>query len=492
MRLQPSSNKRTMISKRLISIISVSFALLSYLSCAKPEEKQENFVASLSVSPASLSFDNEGGTAEISVLSNLDWSISADSWISVTPLTGTASATATKITVSIPENLTSDPIAGYITVSNGKNTGKVSVTQRGAVIDGIETITISEFREKKDNASFWYRISGEVISIAGPDMGDLFIADKTAYVYVYGLSPKGGTNIEFPSLGIKPGDKITIVAHKTTYNGIIETNGAYLDSYTKGEYTTGKKTSTAPDWMELPALEHGGINYFLQHFMVDGSRNYSVNFDPQNRLAKWVAYPLCNGNIGSGKRSDAYAYDPLVPISEQATLYKKSYQIGNGAQFVRGHMVPSADRLNFRANVDVFLATNIMPQNSDLNAGVWEVLEKRIRNNWVKNSDTLYVVVGTDISRSETYVLDTDGKQITVPNSIYKAILSYSAKDGYRGVGFYFENSSVSAGLELEKSAISIDELEKKTGVDFFVNLPDDLETQVESKNPQSDSFWWR
>ena len=43
---------------------------------------------------------------------------------------------------------------------------------------------------------------------------------------------------------------------------------------------------------------------------------------------------------------------------------------------------------------------------------------------------------------------------------------------------------------ELKASALSIDELEEKTGIDFFCNLPDDLENTVESSMNLDDWAW--
>lgn len=36
---------------------------------------------------------------------------------------------------------------------------------------------------------------------------------------------------------------------------------------------------------------------------------------------------------------------------------------------------------------------------------------------------------------------------------------------------------------------MSIDDLEEKTGMDFFCNLPDNIEKEVESKNSYSQLF---
>lgn len=43
---------------------------------------------------------------------------------------------------------------------------------------------------------------------------------------------------------------------------------------------------------------------------------------------------------------------------------------------------------------------------------------------------------------------------------------------------------------ELKDCALSIDELEEKTGLDFFCNLPDVIEEEVESAYNENDWAW--
>ena len=49
----------------------------------------------------------------------------------------------------------------------------------------------------------------------------------------------------------------------------------------------------------------------------------------------------------------------------------------------------------------------------------------------------------------------------------------------YNAMGFWIEHKP-SNDKRLAKYAVSIKELEKKTGIDFFCNLPDDIENVVE------------
>ena len=162
--------------------------------------------------------------------------------------------------------------------------------------------------------------------------------------------------------------------------------------------------------------------------------------------------------------------------------------------------MPSASR-GGRSQLDAFLSTNIMPQSSSINDGIWSSLEARERG-WAMNCDSLYVVVGTDCSQSKYQVEDNaePAKKITVPNGIYRAVLAYDKEKGsYIGIAAYFENKK-NAYTDFTKTLpetmlMSIDKLEEKGGIDFFVNLPsvvgESEANAIEAADPASESFWW-
>ena len=73
---------------------------------------------------------------------------------------------------------------------------------------------------------------------------------------------------------------------------------------------------------------------------------------------------------------------------------------------------------------------------------------------------------------------------LIVPKYFYIAILS--VKNGvYRALGIWSPHATGS-----KTEYISIDELEKRTGIDFFCNLPDDIEAKVEAE--WDPAYWGR
>ena len=255
---------------------------------------------------------------------------------------------------------------------------------------------------------------------------------------------------------------------------------------------------TRKGWMELPETRpDDGLNIFW-HNMTVGSytgRNYSFYWDYTKLVSHWVAYPLNNGLRASGSRSDAWGLDPLLPASRQPVV-TSTFRGG----WARGHQLPSADRLSYNANVQTFYGTNMTPQNYNFNGEIWARLEERVRG-WAGRSDTLYVVTGCVVDGKVSYTTDIEGKQVAIPNAYYKAVLSYSKSasenGGYRGCAVYLEhthNPSETVARN-HSSVMSIKELEAKTGVNFFVNLPaaigDAAAAAVEAENPNSVNWWW-
>ena len=195
--------------------------------------------------------------------------------------------------------------------------------------------------------------------------------------------------------------------------------------------------------------------------------------------------------MSSVKRHDDFKADPEVAVSSQLADY-------SGSGFSRGHLCPSADRLcSTEQNKQTFFLTNMQPQYQSHNGGLWSRLETQVRdyatddNYTDTHCDTLYIVKAATITDKVT-INDTqvDGvygtkcnNRLLVPKYFYMALLHYNKElDAYQAIAFWTEHLSTTQSVaNLGDYAISIDELEKRTGIDFFCNLPDDIEDYVES-----------
>lgn len=247
-------------------------------------------------------------------------------------------------------------------------------------------------------------------------------------------------------------------------------------------------------WMELPALDNPALGYYTHSFQMGGKtyRNYSFGWSQKDRVALWVAYPLCKlYTNGSAGRTNAWALDPLLGEDSAAPFG------GYCGDYARGHQLPSADRqCCYDANAQTFYGTNMTPQLNAHNEGIWSDLEAKVRN-IAGGSDTTYVVTGVIVSSASKIEKDSYDNDVSVPDAYFKAVLKYSKASTlgqWNAAAFYLEHKAYSEALGKSHS-MSIDELEEITGIDFFVNLPAkigaDQAAKLEAADPARSSVWW-
>lgn len=202
-----------------------------------------------------------------------------------------------------------------------------------------------------------------------------------------------------------------------------------------------------------------------------------VSFNAGMHIPNWVAWELTAAETdGPVKRENKFYNDP--DVEGCAETYDYSYSGYN-----RGHMAPAADmKWSREAMHGSFSLANICPQVNSLNTGTWRNLEDKCRQ-WAQADSAIIIVCGpilTDCIRE--YIGDT---RVAVPKRFFKVILSPYAKPA-RGIGFIMPNDKAPGGIQA--TAVSIDEVERITGHDFFSALPDDIEAEVES---QCDFHYW-
>lgn len=84
----------------------------------------------LSVLTSSLSFESSNTSQDVTISSNVDWTIQDDaSWITISPIYGSDNGT---ITITVDENTTGSSRAGSVTVSDGILSETIAISQSGA------------------------------------------------------------------------------------------------------------------------------------------------------------------------------------------------------------------------------------------------------------------------------------------------------------------------------------------------------------------------
>ncbi len=231
-------------------------------------------------------------------------------------------------------------------------------------------------------------------------------------------------------------------------------------------------------YLEIPKMNSlSNDEVFIQHFMPDASdsRNYAMLYDKKLKMAYWVAYPLYSSILGSGNRTEAWGYDPQVSTAFQP--YLKNAGTGfTSMGYDRGHQLPSADRnLTIAQNKTTFYYTNMTPQVSSLNQGVWRLLEEKVRN-WSTQCDTLYIVTGamptTSANNTVNFAQDNLGENVAVPKFYFKAVAMKKGSEYYT-IAYKMDNVAPPSNSKYDNYRLTVSDLEKATGFTFFPDLND-------------------
>ena len=110
----------------------------------------------------------------------------------------------------------------------------------------------------------------------------------------------------------------------------------------------------------------------------------------------------------------------------------------------------------------------------------------------IAKSEEIYIVTGVAFAkegetRSITYTTAKDDtKSVPVPNYFYKVAMKVTKSSSgtvtaASTIGFWFEHKTYSDSYT--NYAVSVDQIEAWTGFDFFVNLPDSIETSAEANS---------
>ena len=199
---------------------------------------------------------------------------------------------------------------------------------------------------------------------------------------------------------------------------------------------------------------------------------FSLVYSEQHEQARWVAYVLKPDMInGDEERSNSFKEDPKIKTkSANDNDYK-------GSGYDRGHLAPAADMcFSQQAMQESFYYSNMSPQLPAFNRGIWKKLESEFRE-YAKYLQKIYVVTGP-ILKAGLSEIGANG--VDIPEEYYKAAL-FVSDSCVQAIAFILPNKKIS-DASVYSYYMSIDDLEKKTGLNFYYNLPFFIENKVEKK----------
>jgi endonuclease G len=218
-------------------------------------------------------------------------------------------------------------------------------------------------------------------------------------------------------------------------------------------------TSQVPEDI-LPASTTGDV---VRHIY------FTLSYDEDHEQAEWVAYELTRERLNTNwaERPNTFRPDPDVR-TESAT--PRDY---SGSGYDKGHLCAAADMaFNDTAIDETFLMSNMSPQVPAFNGGVWRELEECTRD-WARKFQHVYVATGPVLT--QTPLGSIGFSKVTVPGAYYKVLY---APEQHKAIAFVMPNAlSTKPVMDF---AVSIDEVEKLTGLDFFPSLLRGLDEEIE------------
>lgn len=190
----------------------------------------------------------------------------------------------------------------------------------------------------------------------------------------------------------------------------------------------------------------------------------------------WAAYRVRDvASVDSPPRPEAFAPDLRTVARIDPAVY-------SGSDYDRGHLAPNyaiATRYGRQAQEETFQMSNIIPQRHALNAGAWKQLEQRIATSYPGRFGEVWVIAGPVFGPNPARLR----RRVAVPEACYMIMLDES--DGrVRAQAFVFPQDTP-ASAEPDRYLVSIDEVERRTGLDFLSELPDEVESALEGKTAE-------
>lgn len=225
---------------------------------------------------------------------------------------------------------------------------------------------------------------------------------------------------------------------------------------------------------------------------------YSVSYNKDTRCPNWVAWHLTKDHAdGPYPRKGVPYYDDEgkvigVGFVTSETCGRGGYLFDREAEspapsvrdipnnrygMSHGHLCPAGDNKWSKAAINQsFLMTNMCPQDEKLNQGDWRILEERCRK-WAQHYGDIYIVAGPLFYNGEQRTIGENN--ISVPDAFFKVVLCLN--DTPKALGFIYPNTG--EHHQMHEYVYSVDEVEVEAGMNFFANLPDEIEDEVEKES---------
>ncbi len=210
---------------------------------------------------------------------------------------------------------------------------------------------------------------------------------------------------------------------------------------------------------------------------------YAVGYSEARKDPLWAAYHLTwVEHPAHLQRPAKFSVDPRT----EAKVRHEDYTQQPPRLYDRGHMAPNfavGSRYGQEAQLQTFLMSNICPQAYRLNEQTWQYLEQVIAGTWSSRHDDLWVVTGPIFDAEPDA---PNAERLNGVAQIPAAFFTIVAEEhgGKVHLLAVVMDQGVKGTHVLKEFTRTVREIEEQTGLDFFSELPDDVESAVESAQP--------
>lgn len=203
------------------------------------------------------------------------------------------------------------------------------------------------------------------------------------------------------------------------------------------------------------------------------NRGFTTGYSDELGDPVWTAYHVRDGKIEEPlPRPDEFTMDTRTVARIESEDYARS-------GYDRGHMAPNhaiAIHYGRAAQEETFRLSNICPQKHALNAGPWKELEQRIAANYPARFGEVWVLAGPIFGEKPPRLK----RRVAVPEAFYMIVVDEN-EGRLRAEAFIFPQDAA-ADADLGRYLTSIDEIERRTGLDFLGQMPAEAQNVLEGR----------
>lgn len=210
---------------------------------------------------------------------------------------------------------------------------------------------------------------------------------------------------------------------------------------------------------------------------------YALDYISSLGQPRWVAWNLNKDWYGD---VDRYSGNFITDTSLPTGIMRIKHSDYTNSGFDRGHMVRSEERTQTVSdNKSTFLMTNIIPQIPELNRNTWLDLEYYCEDLCKNGNKELFIYSGPHFPAQLQFIND----KVAIPDSCFKIIVILERGQHYTDVSnstkiiaVMMPNNTDVKNHEWTEYTRTVRQIEESTGLDFFTNLPQDLQDIIETK----------